>query len=113
MSSNKIKQLQNEIKKLEIRKDSDTGGAHGMNIIRYSYSKLTPGKGRRYANQGQQWLWRKVRHTLARKIYYDLDIVNCQATLMFQYCKKNNNKNSPPPPSPRRNYIKWSENNKK
>jgi len=51
------------------------------------------GRGRYYTNKemvGYQMMLREFRHTLARKIYYDLDIKNCHPVILSQYCKHMN-----------------------
>lgn len=62
-------------------------------------TSYTQGKGsdfgRFYVNVGKrqvgyQTLLREFRHTLAYGDYDDVDIVNCQPTILAQYCKKNN-----------------------
>jgi hypothetical protein len=47
-------------------------------------------KGRYYAlgGMGFQSMLRELRGLLARNHYYDLDIVNCDPTLLSQYCQK-------------------------
>lgn len=39
---------------------------------------------------GLQSLCREFRQTLCKRNYYDIDIVNCQPTILSQYCRKNN-----------------------
>lgn len=60
-------------------------------VIKVVYKKSnTCDLGRKYAQGcGYQRLQREYRHTLASEEYHDLDIVNCQPTILAQYCKKN------------------------
>lgn len=49
-------------------------------------------KGRFFATKGSglQGMMREFRSALSRKYYYDVDIVNCEPTLLSQFCFKNN-----------------------
>lgn len=53
------------------------------------YSQASYAKGRLFAPEGRslQQFSRQVRHTLARKIYYDIDIKNCNPTILLQLCR--------------------------
>ena len=63
--------------------DSKTG------TIRVTY-KQKNGQGRYYANGfNLQKLPRDARHTLCNLTYYDIDIVNSQPTIFYQYFTKN------------------------
>ena len=65
----------------------------GLVSVNYFYSKKIPiEKGRLFAEEGlsYQSFERKIRHTLAKDIYYDIDMVNAAPTLLKQYCNKNN-----------------------
>lgn len=80
----KIKEILNKVLKT----------ANGEINVKYSQGKGV-NFGRRYAKIGNkelgyQTLLREFRHTLADRLYYDLDIKNCQPTILLQYCKKNN-----------------------
>lgn len=59
--------------------------------VNYHYSK-TSNMGRLFAEKGlsYQSFSRKIRHTLAVDLYYDIDMVNAAPTTLQQYCKKNN-----------------------
>ena len=37
-----------------------------------------------------QSLPREVRHTISKDFYYDIDIVNAQPEILYQYCKRHN-----------------------
>lgn len=45
-------------------------------------------RGRNYSSCGLSSLMRELRAVLARDNYYDVDIVNCDPTLMLQFCQK-------------------------
>lgn len=59
--------------------------------VNVTYSQKR-GYGRFFANKGLslQSLCKKIRHTIAREYYVDLDIVNCHPVLLQYLCKKNN-----------------------
>jgi phage/plasmid-associated DNA primase len=60
--------------------------------VKYHYSKNLLDKGRLYA-QGSlslQNFKKEIRHNLAGKYYYDIDMENCHPRLILQYCKKHN-----------------------
>jgi phage/plasmid-associated DNA primase len=44
--------------------------------------------GRRFAKNSLQGLSRRLRHTIAKNIYYDIDIVNAHPTFLLELCKK-------------------------
>ncbi len=54
--------------------------------------KQNNGKGRFFAVGGLslQSLCREIRHTIAKKYYKDIDVVNCHPVLLQWLCKKNN-----------------------
>lgn len=54
------------------------------------YRQADYGKGRVYALEklSLQKFPRQIRHTLAKDIYYDIDIKNCNPTLLLQICQK-------------------------
>ncbi len=59
--------------------------------IKYKYSKFdTNETGRKFANCGYQNMCRTFRHTLARKYYYDIDIVNCHPVILQYLCDRHN-----------------------
>ena len=45
--------------------------------------------GRLYGSKGMQSCPRRIRHTLCKDLYDDLDFVNSQPTILEWYCKKN------------------------
>jgi hypothetical protein len=57
----------------------------------YKTSNQAAGKlgyGRLYGSAGSlERLWRKMRGTLCKDLYYDVDIKNCQPTLLVQFAK--------------------------
>lgn len=61
-------------------------------IVHYRYSGRTT-SGRRFSTKSLQGLSRKIRHTIAKDIYYDLDIANAHPTFLQQLCKKMNFEN--------------------
>lgn len=58
--------------------------------VKYYHSKSLTDMGRLYAEKGLglQSFKREIRHALAKDFYYDIDMVNAQPYLIFQYCKK-------------------------
>lgn len=48
-------------------------------------------EGRLYAKSGLslQSIQRRLRHTISRDYYYDIDIINCCPTILLQLCKNN------------------------
>jgi hypothetical protein len=62
------------------------------NIVKTKYRQSKNQIGRFIAvkSRSLQCLPREIRHTISKKYYYDLDIVNAQPTLLVQYCEKNN-----------------------
>lgn len=69
------------------RKIEEDGGV----TVHYDYSQNILDKGRLYArgSLGLQSIKRGVRHMIARSRYYDIDMVNAQPNLLYQYCQKN------------------------
>ena len=65
-----------------------------QNLVTYHYSKdISPSKYGRvhpYANLSLGALPREIRGTLAADNYIDIDITNCQPTILEQLCKKYN-----------------------
>jgi hypothetical protein len=59
-------------------------------LVTYVYSKTS--QGRLHAKNGLslQNFPVKIRHSLAKNIYYDIDMENAQPNLILQYCIKNN-----------------------
>ena len=51
------------------------------NKVEYHYACRLK-SGRRFAKNSLQGLSRKLRHTIAKKIYYDIDIVNAHPTFL-------------------------------
>ena len=59
------------------------------NKITYEYSKKN-NFGRLFSNEWSlQGLGREIRQTIARDIYYDIDMKNAHPVLLLDYCKKN------------------------
>lgn len=54
--------------------------------VSYKYSARMKA-GRRFAKNSLQGISRKIRHTLAKDIYYDVDIVNAHPTFLYQLCQ--------------------------
>lgn len=57
------------------------------NKVTYHYTARLK-SGRRFAKNSLQGLSRKLRHTIAKNIYYDIDIVNAHPTFLLELCKK-------------------------
>jgi hypothetical protein len=60
--------------------------------IKRIYKQNESGRGRYFLKDGQvgyQNMMREFRSLLCHKDYYDLDIKNCQPSILEQYCKKN------------------------
>jgi hypothetical protein len=57
------------------------------NKVEYNYTRRLK-SGRRFAKNSLQGLSRKLRHTIAKSIYYDIDIVNAHPTFLLELCKK-------------------------
>lgn len=57
------------------------------NKVTYHYTARLK-SGRRFAKNSLQGLSRKLRHTIAKSIYYDIDIVNAHPTFLLELCKK-------------------------
>jgi hypothetical protein len=59
------------------------------NHLKTSY-KFAKGSttGRRFAGVSMQGMQRELRHTIARKFYNDLDIINCHPVILEQLCAK-------------------------
>jgi hypothetical protein len=62
-----------------------------QNIIKVNYKQKHKNIGRFFAkgSLSLQSLPRKIRHTIAKEFYYDIDIVNCHPVILYQYCIKN------------------------
>jgi len=56
------------------------------NKVTYHYTARLK-SGRRFAKNSLQGLSRKLRHTIAKDIYYDIDIVNAHPTFLLELCK--------------------------
>lgn len=54
--------------------------------VEYHYARRLK-SGRRFAKNSLQGLSRKIRHTIAKAIYYDIDIVNAHPTFLLELCK--------------------------
>lgn len=56
----------------------------------YNFGKNSNGFGRMFVNKGLgiQSLSRVIRNTICKDLYYDLDIVNAEPTLLYNICKK-------------------------
>ena len=61
----------------------------GLNNTMYTQSKLI-NIGRYFCKTSLQLIDRVIRHTLCKDDYIDVDIVNCQPTILLNYCKLNN-----------------------
>lgn len=57
------------------------------NKVTYHYTARLK-SGRRFAKNSLQGLSRKLRHTIAKSLYYDIDIVNAHPTFLLELCKK-------------------------
>jgi hypothetical protein len=87
LSSNDISdQLKQQLKTYYTKKDGESIP------VNYIYSKKISDKGRLFAqhNLSLQNFRKDIRHTLAKDIYYDIDMCNSGATILLQYCEKNN-----------------------
>ena len=60
-------------------------------MVKYTHSKEAKDHGRRYAvgSLSLQSFPRVVRHSIAKDMYYDIDMVNAHPTILLQYCEKN------------------------
>jgi hypothetical protein len=60
-------------------------------IVKMAYYQRN-GKGRHWSGTGYgiQNMWKKVRHTVCRDIYHDIDMKNAHPTLLRFYCSNNN-----------------------
>ena len=56
--------------------------------VKIKYKQNSYGYGRLYAiaGLGLQSFWRPIRHTLCGEYYYDIDMVNAQPTILYQFC---------------------------
>ena len=81
--------------------DSDIDALHsyrrrvskrGYVKVDYNYSKGGIQDGRLFADGGisLQSFRKKIRHTLAKDIYFDIDMSNAGPTILSQYCERNN-----------------------
>tara|TARA_R100001163_G_C5063090_1_gene200312 strand:+ start:414 stop:1799 length:1386 start_codon:yes stop_codon:yes gene_type:complete len=63
----------------------------GINVVPVKYYPTSHGVGRVYAegSLSLQCFKKKIRHTLSRELYYDVDIVNAHPVILHQYCEKN------------------------
>jgi hypothetical protein len=59
-------------------------------FIKVLYNKTDCGRYYALNNISLQNMWRQIRQLLSYLLYYDVDIVNCHATIMANVCKKNN-----------------------
>ena len=55
--------------------------------VKYAYSRNAH-SGRRFAKNSLQGLCRVLRHTIAKDIYYDIDIVNAHPTFLLDLCRR-------------------------
>lgn len=69
-----------------IMKDFYEGKRKSTNIT-YSYTSSSH-IGRRFSKHSLQGISRKLRHTLAKDLYYDIDMVNAHPTFLQNICKK-------------------------
>lgn len=53
--------------------------------VRYAYSRNAK-SGRRFAKNSLQSLCRVLRHTIAKDLYYDVDVVNAHPTFLLDLC---------------------------
>ena len=56
--------------------------------VEYCFSKRASTFGRRFATHSLQCMARPIRHTLAHKVYDDIDIKNAHPTLCVQICEE-------------------------
>lgn len=54
--------------------------------VEYHYARRLK-SGRRFSKNSLQGLCRKLRHTIAKSIYYDIDVVNAHPTFLLELCK--------------------------
>lgn len=75
-------------KRARLRQYRNGLGIDGKFTVTYEQAQY--GKGRVYAKEklSLQKFPRIVRHTLARDTYFDIDIKNCNPTLLLQLCKQ-------------------------
>jgi P4 family phage/plasmid primase-like protien len=60
------------------------------NIIEFTYKKPTHKWGRLISFNSYITLRKEIRHTLAKDLYIDIDIVNCHPTILYQILINNN-----------------------
>ncbi len=60
------------------------------NIIEFTYKKPTHKWGRLVSFNSYITLRKEIRHTLAKDLYIDIDIVNCHPTILYQILSHNN-----------------------
>ena len=94
MSSNLLKdtfrspfvKYANEKKQLEAYKEIISNGCAKVKYTRkINIGRVNPDK-----SLGLHIIRREIRHTLARKYYYDIDVVNAHPVILSQICKHNN-----------------------
>ncbi len=94
MSSNLLKdtfrnpfvKYANEKKQLEAYEQLITDGIAKVNYVRkINIGRVNPNK-----SLGLHTIRREIRHTLARKYYFDVDIVNAHPVILSQICQNNN-----------------------
>ena len=54
--------------------------------VKYAYSARMK-SGRRFATNSLQGISRRIRHTIAKGIYYDLDMANAHPTFLLELCR--------------------------
>lgn len=94
MSSNLLKdtfrnpfvKFANEKKQLEAYEQLITDATAKINYVR----NINIGRVNPHRSLGLHTIRREIRHTLARKYYFDVDIVNCHPVLLSQICIHNN-----------------------
>ena len=88
LSSDLDEQIKKQIKSYYAKRDKD----NSVIPVNYVYSKNMIDRGRLFAqhNLSLQNFRKDIRHTLAKDIYYDIDMCNSGPTILLQYCKKHN-----------------------
>lgn len=88
LSSDLDEQIKKQLKSYYAKRDKD----NSVIPVNYVYSKNMIDRGRLFAqhNLSLQNFRKDIRHTLAKDIYYDIDMCNSGPTILLQYCKKHN-----------------------
>lgn len=68
----------------------DNSKPYAVKKTTYSFSATRKTVGRRFVDGslGMQSMSRFIRHTIAHKLYHDIDVVNCHPNILEQYCNK-------------------------